>query len=363
MFVSVPFVPPLLLLPLPPTLPVVGVSCRLSQQVGHPPPSPVPSPPPPTPPHFFLLRAGMFSLSSSPLSSSSLPPPRFARCPSSPRTRPIVCCRRHRHRLPPPPRGDDERRGGEVRRCSTWNYCPPSRSATAAARAACARPAVVAIAARIAPHPPQARDLPVTEDLHAVAVAVSVPRAADKDAVNDDDGQHRRCHPTDRRRHCHRHHRVVVVDGGGKDTIATTTINRHRRMTTVGSVPPPPPTTTTATLSAIALALTLPWTRIGRRGGGRAATLLFHCRRGCHWRRRLRCLRRRLRLQSQDDGAKKDGRGDRRGLLTFGTIGTGSSATACRSQQVSPVSYLTVSTGALRLSVAHIQGGGDARRV
>jgi hypothetical protein len=49
--------------------------------------------------------------------------------------------------------------------------------------------------------------------------------------------------------------------------------------------------------------------------------------------------------------------------LTFGTIGTGSSATACRSRQVSPVSYLTVSTGALRLSVAHIQGGGDGRRV
>ncbi len=49
LFAFVPFVPPLLLLPLPPTLPqtspVVGVSCRLSQlsqQVGHPPLQPCP---------------------------------------------------------------------------------------------------------------------------------------------------------------------------------------------------------------------------------------------------------------------------------------------------------------------------------
>ncbi len=48
------------------------------------------------------------------------------------------------------------------------------------------------------------------------------------------------------------------------------------------------------------------------------ATRLFHCRRGCHWRRRLRCLRRRLRLRSQDDGAKKDGSGERRGFLHQG---------------------------------------------
>ena len=37
---------------------------------------------------------------------------------------------------------------------------------------------------------------------------------------------------------------------------------------------------------------------------------------------------------------------------TFGTTGTGSSATACRSRKVSPVSYPTVSFDALRLSGA-----------
>ncbi len=47
-------------------------------------------------------------------------------------------------------------------------------------------------------------------------------------------------------------------------------------MVTMASLPPPP-TTTTAILALIALALALPWTRIGRRGGGRAMMRLI-----CH---------------------------------------------------------------------------------
>jgi hypothetical protein len=67
---------------------------------------------------------------------------------------------------------------------------------------------------------------------------------------------------------------------------------------------PMPPTTTTAILALIALAL--PWTRIGRRGGGRADTRLICRRQGCcHW-----CH---LCLHSRDDGTTEDGRGDRRG--------------------------------------------------
>jgi hypothetical protein len=42
---------------------------------------------------------------------------------------------------------------------------------------------------------------------------------------------------------------------------------------------PPPPMMTTAILALIALALALPWTRIRRRGGGRAMNHLIHC---CH---------------------------------------------------------------------------------
>ncbi len=42
---------------------------------------------------------------------------------------------------------------------------------------------------------------------------------------------------------------------------------------------PPPPMTMTAILALIALALALPWTRIGRRGGGRAMMYLIH---RCH---------------------------------------------------------------------------------
>jgi hypothetical protein len=72
---------------------------------------------------------------------------------------------------------------------------------------------------------------------------------------------------------------------------------------------PSPPTTMTAILSLIPLALALPWTRIGWRGGGHAVTRLIHC---CHGRRR----RRHLCLHSRDDGAKEDGRGDRQGCNT-----------------------------------------------
>jgi hypothetical protein len=63
--------------------------------------------------------------------------------------------------------------------------------------------------------------------------------------------------------------------------------------------------TSTTPPSARPLALALPQTRIGRRGGGLAATRFIHRHRGC--RRRLLCLR------SQDDGAEEDDRGNRRG--------------------------------------------------
>jgi hypothetical protein len=56
----------------------------------------------------------------------------------------------------------------------------------------------------------------------------------------------------------------------------------------------------TATLDLIALALALPRTRIGRRGGRRAATRFIHRRRG----RR----RRRLRLRSRANGAEEQTR-------------------------------------------------------
>jgi hypothetical protein len=67
---------------------------------------------------------------------------------------------------------------------------------------------------------------------------------------------------------------------------------------------PPPPTTMTATLDLITLAL--PWTRIGQRGGGRTMTRLICCHHGhCCW-----CH---LCLHLLDNGAKDNGRGDRRG--------------------------------------------------
>jgi hypothetical protein len=40
---------------------------------------------------------------------------------------------------------------------------------------------------------------------------------------------------------------------------------------------PPPPMTMTAILTLIALALALPWTRIGRRGGGPIVMRLIPC--------------------------------------------------------------------------------------
>ncbi len=78
----------------------------------------------------------------------------------------------------------------------------------------------------------------------------------------------------DQRRHCHLHHCIIIVvdGGGGKDTTTTTTIDLHCHTTAIGSVLPQPPTRTTATHALIALALTLPWMRIGWRGGGLTAT-------------------------------------------------------------------------------------------
>ena len=135
-------------------------------------------------------------------------------------------------------------------------------------------------------------------------VSVSVPRAADKDAVNDDDGHHRRCHRPKtslppppsrccRRRRRQRHHRRHHQPPSPHDhrwlcpTAASDDDNSHL----LPHCPSPHPPL------------------------DEDATRLFRCRRGCHWRRRLRCLRRRLRLRSQDDGAKKDCRGDRPGFL------------------------------------------------
>jgi hypothetical protein len=69
---------------------------------------------------------------------------------------------------------------------------------------------------------------------------------------------------------------------------------------------PPPPTTMATTLTLTALALTLPWTRIGQRGGGRAVMHLIHRRHG----HRIRLY---LCLHLRDDGAKDDCHADRRG--------------------------------------------------
>jgi hypothetical protein len=74
---------------------------------------------------------------------------------------------------------------------------------------------------------------------------------------------------------------------------------------TVASLPPPP-TTTTAILALIALALTLPWTRIGWQGGGRAMMHLIHPCHGC------RCWRH-LCLHLRNNGSTDGGRSNRRG--------------------------------------------------
>ncbi len=74
---------------------------------------------------------------------------------------------------------------------------------------------------------------------------------------------------------------------------------------TMASLPPPPMTTTT-TLALIALALALPWTRIGRQGGGCAMMRhICRCHGCCPW-----CH---LCLHSRDDSAKDNGRGNRQG--------------------------------------------------
>jgi hypothetical protein len=69
---------------------------------------------------------------------------------------------------------------------------------------------------------------------------------------------------------------------------------------------PPDIMTMTAILAVIALAFTLSWTWIRRWGGGRAVThLICPCHSLHHWRH--------LCLHSQDDGAKDNGCGDKRG--------------------------------------------------
>jgi hypothetical protein len=46
---------------------------------------------------------------------------------------------------------------------------------------------------------------------------------------------------------------------------------------------PPPPTTMTAILALIALTLALPWTSIGRQGGGHVVMHLICCRHAKPW--------------------------------------------------------------------------------
>jgi hypothetical protein len=46
---------------------------------------------------------------------------------------------------------------------------------------------------------------------------------------------------------------------------------------------PPPPTTTTAIIALIALALALPWTRMGRQGGGHAVMCIIRCHHANPW--------------------------------------------------------------------------------
>ena len=65
------------------------------------------------------------------------------------------------------------------------------------------------------------------------------------------------------------------------------------------------PSTIQPSARPLALALALPRTRIGQRGGGLVATRFIHCHRG-----RRRWL---LRLRSRDEGADEDDRGNRRG--------------------------------------------------
>jgi hypothetical protein len=62
---------------------------------------------------------------------------------------------------------------------------------------------------------------------------------------------------------------------------------------------------TTAILALIALALALPWTRIGQCGEGRAVMHLIYCCHGC-------CCWRHLCPHSRDDGAKDNGHSKRR---------------------------------------------------
>jgi hypothetical protein len=70
---------------------------------------------------------------------------------------------------------------------------------------------------------------------------------------------------------------------------------------------PPPPITMAATLALIALALALPWARIGWQGGGRTMMRLFCCSHGlCCWHH--------LCLRLQDDVTKVDSHGNRQGL-------------------------------------------------
>jgi hypothetical protein len=72
---------------------------------------------------------------------------------------------------------------------------------------------------------------------------------------------------------------------------------------------PLPPMTATVTLALIILALALPWTRIGRQGGGRTVTcLICCCHSHCHW-----CH---LCLHLWDAGTKDDSHCSRQGHHT-----------------------------------------------
>ena len=104
------------------------------------------------------------------------------------------------------------------------------------------------------------------------------------------------------------------------------------------------PTSTTPP-SARPLALALPRTRIGRRGGGLVATRFIHRHRG----RRCRLLR----LRSWDDGAEEDDRGNRRGRHADNvTRGAGVSPPAWALRDADAASHGAIA--AVSLHVLHV---------
>ena len=107
----------------------------------------------------------------------------------------------------------------------------------------------------------------------------------------------------------------------------------HRHLHQLTSTTPP---------SARPLALALPRTRIGRRGGGLVATRFIHCHRVR--RRRL------LRLRSHDDGAEEDDHGNRQDRHAHNvTRGAGISPPARALRDADAASHGAIATVSLHI--------------